>query len=75
MFGSPTLERDRLKLLIGDIDQRQLLLNSSGYRDEEEARGRGFLLAHDELGFTALQAARDMWNLDKARIRPITATR
>ena len=70
LFGSPGLEEEnRLKLLIGDVDQRQLLLNSSGYRDEEEARGRGFLLAHDELGFTALQAARDMWNLDEARIR------
>ena len=70
LFGSPgSEEENRLKLLIGDVDQRQLLLNSSGYRDEEEARGRGFLLAHDELGFTALQAARDMWNLDEARIR------
>lgn len=70
LFGSPGLEEEnRLKLLIGTVDQRQLLINSSGYINEEAARGRGFLLERDTLGFTALQAARDMWNLDEARIR------
>lgn len=70
LFGATSMqEEDRLKLLVGDVDQRQLLLNSDGYRSEEEARGRGFLVGDDPLGFTALQAARDMWNLDEARMR------
>ena len=69
LFGSPSLhEEDRLKLIVGAPQRRQLLLNGAGADSEEQARGRGFLLASEELGFTTLQAARDMWDLDEARI-------
>ena len=65
-------EEARLKMVVSGLaNQRLLLLNSEGHASEAEARGRGFLLATDKLGATTLQAARDLWNIDEARMRTL----
>ena len=66
-------EESRLKVVVGSPSRgkRLLLLNSTGNADEEQARGRGFLLAEESLATTTLQAAKDMWNLDEARMRTL----
>lgn len=56
---------DRVKVI---LDGQLLLLNSEGSHSEAEARGRGFLLAEEGFGAATLQAARDVWNLDAARL-------
>jgi hypothetical protein len=72
LFGSvDTEEESRLKVMMGGGSggHRVLLLNSEGTATEDVARGRGFLLAEEGLGQTGLQAVRDMWALDEARMR------
>ena len=67
IFGAPgTKPENRLKILVGN---GMLLLNSRGHASEEEARGQGFLLQEEPLTGVTLIAARDMWNLDEARLR------
>lgn len=56
---------DRVKVI---LDGQLLLLNSEGSDSEKAARGRGFLLSEEGFGATTLQAARDVWNLDAARL-------
>ncbi|MDE2706958.1 MAG: M28 family peptidase [Gemmatimonadota bacterium] len=56
---------DRVKVI---LDDQLLLLNSEGSQSETEARGRGFLLTEEGFGAATLQAARDVWNLDAARL-------
>ena len=50
------------------MDGQFLLLNSEGSQSEVEARGVGFLLTEEGFGGATLQAARDVWNLDAARL-------
>ena len=72
LFGSVDSEEEsRLKVMMGSGSggHRMLLLNSQGAANEEVARGRGFLLAEEGLGQTGLQAVRDMWALDEARMQ------
>ena len=73
LYGTPDAEEEsRLKVLAkGAYDQQLLLLNSQGIADEVAARGRGFSLAEEELGAATLQAAKDMWALDEARMRTL----
>ena len=64
---------DRVKVI---LDDQLLLLNSESSQSETEARGRGFLLTEEGFGGATLQAARDVWNLDAARLgvlKPSTA--
>ena len=71
LFGPTGVEDEgRLKVIMGrgEGGRRVLLLNSEGYASEDEARGRGFLLARDSLLHTGLQGVRDMWALDEARM-------
>ena len=56
---------DRVKVI---LDGQFLLLNSEGSQSEAEARGQGFLLTEEGFGSATLQAARDLWNLDAARL-------
>ena len=56
---------DRVKVI---LDGQFLLLNSEGSQSEAEARGAGFLLTEEGFGGATLQAARDLWNLDAARL-------
>ena len=56
---------DRVKVI---LDGQFLLLNSEGGQNEAEARGQGFLLTEEGFGAATLQAARDVWNLDAARL-------
>ena len=56
---------DRVKVI---LDGQLLLLNSEGSQSEAAARGRGFLLAEEGFGAATLQAARDVWTLDAARL-------
>ena len=56
---------DRVKVI---LDGQFLLLNSEGSQSEAEARGQGFLLTEEGFGGATLQAARDLWNLDAARL-------
>ena len=56
---------DRVKVI---LDGQFLLLNSEGSQSEAEARGEGFLLTEEGFGGATLQAARDLWNLDAARL-------
>ena len=56
---------DRIKVI---LDGQFLLLNSEGSQSEAEARGQGFSLTEEGFGGATLQAARDVWNLDAARL-------
>ena len=57
---------DGLKML---MQGSMLLINSPGGETEEEARGRGYVMATDDLVPTEYLAARDMWNLNDARLK------
>ena len=63
--------RDRVKFVLPGTGGGILLTNATGHLTEEEARGRGFLLSDVPIGETALQAARDLWNLDEYRLRQL----
>lgn len=64
--------RVKLALSSGVIGIRYLLLNSRSSDTEEQARGEGFLTQKaGSFARTSFQAARDMWNLDEARIRQL----
>ena len=66
IFGSPDeAEENGVKMLMGG---RMLLLNSKGGQSEDEARGKGYALAHQELTPTNFLAVRDMWRLNEARL-------
>ena len=73
LYGEASQDDEaRLKMVVSGLgNQRLLLLNSEGHVDEAEARGRGFLLATEKLGATTLQSARDLWNIDEARMRTL----
>ncbi|MDA0748492.1 MAG: hypothetical protein O2954_18390, partial [bacterium] len=63
-------EKIKLAMRSGAIGIRYLLLNSKSAESETEARGEGFVtLTHGSFVRTSYQAARDMWNLDEARMR------
>ena len=66
-------DESRLKMVIGGpkTGKRLLLTNSVGSASEDQAKGRGFLLSKEDLRATTLQAAKDMWNLDEARMRTL----
>ncbi|MEE3234525.1 MAG: FtsX-like permease family protein [Candidatus Latescibacterota bacterium] len=53
------------KLMVGG---RMLLLNSQGSHNEEIARGKGYNPRRDDLSLTGSYIARDMWNLNEARL-------
>jgi len=57
---------DGLKILLGTS---MLLINSEGGKSEEEARGKGYVLATDPLVPTEYLAVRDMWRLNDARLQ------
>ncbi len=61
-------EDDGIKMI---IDNRMLLLNSEGYEDEDQARGRGYVLREDSLVRTGMLAVEDMWQLNEARLRTL----
>ena len=51
---------------------RYLLLNSNSVDDKERALGDGFTIDADaSFARTSFQAAKDMWNLDEARMREL----
>lgn len=53
------------------IDNRLLLLNSEGAENEEQARGRGYVLREDSLVRTGMLAVEDMWQLNEARLHTL----
>ena len=61
-------EDDGIKMI---IDNRMLLLNSEGYEDEDQARGRGYVLREESLIRTGMLAVEDMWQLNEARLRTL----
>ena len=61
-------EDDGIKML---VDNRLLLLNSEGYEDEAQARGRGYVLREESLVRTGMLAVEDMWQLNEARLRTL----
>ena len=66
-------EKVKISMSSGLIGIRFLLLNSKSVESEEKARGEGFKtsLSQDPFIRTSFQAARDMWNLDEARLREL----
>ena len=66
---------DRIKLGLGAdiLGFRYLLLNSAVYDDTDRALGRGYRIAPGtSFARTTFLAARDMWNLDEARMRELS---
>ena len=69
VFGpQDAAEDDGIKMI---IDNRMLLLNSEGYEDEDQARGRGYALREESLIRTGMLAVEDMWKLNEARLRTL----
>lgn len=62
--------KDGYKLIVGG---RMLLLNSQGSHSEEIARGIGYNPSNDNLSFTGMHIATDMWNLNEARLKKMRA--
>ena len=56
---------DGYKLIVGG---RMLLLNSQGNQNEEIARGKGYNPRSDDLSYTGIHIATDMWNINEARL-------
>jgi len=55
------------------VNNRMLLVNSTGSESEEAARGVGFDIRRDKLNRTGMLILRDMWNLNEARLRTMRA--
>ncbi|MFQ6053702.1 MAG: M28 family peptidase, partial [Candidatus Bathyarchaeia archaeon] len=71
IFSKPD-EPVKVLMSAGVLGYRMLLINSQSDEDEYEARGEGFELSrHGHLVRTSLQAAKDMWRLDEARMRQL----
>ena len=64
--------RVKLGLGAGLLGFRLLLLNSLSAKDPEVAKGKGYLTDKPgSFAYTSFLAARDMWNLDEARINQL----
>ena len=71
VFSKPE-ESIRLLMASGLLGYRMMLINSQSDEDERKARGSGFKFEkHGRLTKTSFQAARDMWQLDEARMRQL----
>ena len=55
------------------VNNRMLLVNSTGSESEDAARGVGFDIRRDKLSRTGMLILRDMWNLNEARLRTMRA--